>query len=80
MRESMHRRQWLQQALGWAMLPAIILLSSGVGAVIGLSMMLFKGQSSDKKIPFGPYLAGAGLLALLYGHQIMTSFQQYSAP
>lgn len=66
--------------MGWAMLPAIILLSSGVGAVIGLVMILFKGQASDKKIPFGPYLAGAGLLALLYGHQIMSAFQRYTAP
>jgi leader peptidase (prepilin peptidase) / N-methyltransferase len=57
--------------MGWSMLPAIILLSSVVGAVVGISMILFKGMQHDTRIPFGPYLAGAGLLALLYGPQIM---------
>jgi leader peptidase (prepilin peptidase)/N-methyltransferase len=63
--------------MGWDMLPAIILLSSVVGAVIGLSMMAFAGSGRDTKIPFGPYLAGAGLIALLYGKQIMAAFQAY---
>ncbi len=65
--------------MGWALLPAIILLSSAVGAVIGLSLMVFAGRGRDTKIPFGPYLAGAGLIALLYGKQIMVAFQSYGS-
>ena len=56
--------------LGWAMLPTIILLSSVVGAVVGISLILFAKRGRDKPIPFGPYLAAAGLIALLYGEQL----------
>ena len=56
--------------MGWGMLPAIILLSSVVGALIGIGMMVFGGTNRETKIPFGPYLIGAGLIALLYGAQI----------
>lgn len=53
--------------LGWTMLPTIILLSSLVGAVVGIGLIVFAGRGRDKPIPFGPYLAAAGLIALLYG-------------
>ncbi|MBS1169472.1 MAG: prepilin peptidase [Burkholderiaceae bacterium] len=53
--------------LGWTMLPAIILLSSAVGAVVGIGLILFAKHGRDKPIPFGPYLAAAGMLALLAG-------------
>jgi leader peptidase (prepilin peptidase)/N-methyltransferase len=56
--------------LGWQMLPIVILLSSVVGAVIGLSMMLIKGRDRNIPIPFGPYLAIAGWVALIWGHTI----------
>lgn len=56
--------------LGWQMLPAIILLSSVVGAVVGISLMLFKRHEAGKPIPFGPYLAAAGWIALLWGAQL----------
>jgi leader peptidase (prepilin peptidase)/N-methyltransferase len=56
--------------LGWAMLPTIILLSSVVGAVVGISLIVFGGRGREKPIPFGPYLACAGLIALLYGAPI----------
>lgn len=56
--------------LGWQMLPAIILLSSVVGAVVGITLILFFKHGRSKPIPFGPYLAGAGLLALVFGPQI----------
>ncbi|CAN5147405.1 A24 family peptidase [soil metagenome] len=56
--------------LGWQMLPAIVLLSSVVGAVIGVAMMAFARHGRDKPMPFGPYLAGAGLLALFFGQAI----------
>jgi leader peptidase (prepilin peptidase)/N-methyltransferase len=53
--------------MGWAMLPTIILLSSVVGAVVGIGMIVFAKQGRDKPMPFGPYLAMAGLVALLFG-------------
>jgi leader peptidase (prepilin peptidase)/N-methyltransferase len=56
--------------LGWQMLPLVILLSSVVGAVVGIAMMLFGGHARDKPIPFGPYLAAAGVIAFFWGPQI----------
>jgi leader peptidase (prepilin peptidase)/N-methyltransferase len=56
--------------LGWAMLPTIILLSSVVGALVGISLIVFGGRGREQPIPFGPYLAAAGLIALLYGAPI----------
>ena len=53
--------------LGWTMLPTIILLSSLVGAVVGIGLIVFTKRGRDKPIPFGPYLAAAGIIALLYG-------------
>jgi leader peptidase (prepilin peptidase)/N-methyltransferase len=56
--------------LGWKMLPVIILLSSLVGAVVGIGLILRAKRGRDIPIPFGPYLAAAGVLALLYGKQL----------
>jgi leader peptidase (prepilin peptidase)/N-methyltransferase len=56
--------------LGWTMLPTIVLLSSLVGAVVGISLIVFTQHGRDKPIPFGPYLAAAGMIALLYGAPI----------
>ena len=53
--------------LGWQYLPMIVLLSSVVGTFFGVSMMLFKHHNRDNPIPFGPYLAVAGWLALIWG-------------
>jgi leader peptidase (prepilin peptidase)/N-methyltransferase len=53
------------------MLPLIVLLSSAVGALVGLMLILLRGHQRDKPIPFGPFLALAGLVALLYGQDIM---------
>lgn len=53
--------------LGWTMLPTIILLSSVVGALVGICLIVFARRGRDKPIPFGPYLAAAGVIALLYG-------------
>jgi leader peptidase (prepilin peptidase)/N-methyltransferase len=63
--------------MGWTMLPTIILLSSVVGAAVGLSLIAFAGRDRDKHIPFGPYLAGAGLIALLYGERIGQLFRSF---
>ncbi|QDZ28923.1 A24 family peptidase [Noviherbaspirillum sp. UKPF54] len=60
--------------LGWKMLPVIILLSSLVGALVGLSLILFARHGRDTPIPFGPYLAAAGLIALLYGRSIVEAY------
>lgn len=60
--------------MGWSMLPLIILLSSAVGAVIGISMMVLGRLGKGKPIPFGPYLAIAGLIALLWGQNINSQY------
>jgi leader peptidase (prepilin peptidase)/N-methyltransferase len=56
--------------LGWQAIPQIILLSSLVGAVFGITMILFRGRDRQIPIPFGPYLAAAGWIALLWGNEI----------
>lgn len=60
--------------LGWQMLPLVILLSSLVGAVVGISLILFAGHGRQIPIPFGPYLAGGGLIALLWGKPITQAY------
>ena len=55
---------------GWQLLPAVILLSSVVGAVIGIGMILFKGKDGGTAIPFGPFLALGGIVALFFGQQL----------
>ncbi len=55
---------------GWQALPLIILLSSLVGAVVGISLIALQGKDRQTAIPFGPYLAGAGLLTLFFGSQL----------
>ncbi|MBC3917746.1 prepilin peptidase [Undibacterium sp. CY18W] len=57
--------------MGWGMLPVVILLSSLVGSVIGIAIIVLSKLGWETKIPFGPYLAGAGLIALVWGHQIV---------
>jgi leader peptidase (prepilin peptidase)/N-methyltransferase len=56
--------------LGWKLLPLVILLSSLVGAVIGISLIVFARHGRNVPIPFGPYLAVAGLVVLLYGNAL----------
>lgn len=56
--------------LGWQMLPLVILLSSLVGAVIGIALMIFARHGRETPIPFGPYLAIAGTIALFHGPAI----------
>jgi leader peptidase (prepilin peptidase)/N-methyltransferase len=60
--------------LGWQYLPIIILLSSLVGAVIGIAMIIIVKKDRNIPIPFGPYLAAAGWLALIWGEQINTLY------
>lgn len=60
--------------LGWTMLPTIILLSSLVGAVVGISLIVFTKHGRNVPIPFGPYLAAAGAIALLWGGQLNQTY------
>jgi leader peptidase (prepilin peptidase)/N-methyltransferase len=60
--------------LGWQILPVIILLSSLVGAVCGIALMVIKRRGKEIPIPFGPYLAAAGWIALLWGEDILSRY------
>ena len=60
--------------LGWQVLPLTILLSSMVGAVIGITLILFAGRGRQVPIPFGPYLAGGGLISLFWGKEITQAY------
>jgi leader peptidase (prepilin peptidase)/N-methyltransferase len=60
--------------LGWQMLHIIILMSAVVGAVIGIAMILLRGRDRQLPIPFGPYLAAAGWITMLYGEAIWNAY------
>ncbi len=60
--------------MGWQFLPAIIIISSLVGSIIGISLILLKKHQRDIPIPFGPYLAIAGWITLLWGKEINQSY------
>ena len=60
--------------LGWQQLPLVILMSAVVGAVVGLSMMAFRNHDRSVPIPFGPYLAAAGWITMLWGETIKRTY------
>ncbi|MCB1702534.1 MAG: prepilin peptidase, partial [Halioglobus sp.] len=60
--------------MGWQALPMIILLSSVVGAVCGIALILFKGRGREQTLPFGPYLAAAGWIALMWGETLTSRY------
>jgi leader peptidase (prepilin peptidase)/N-methyltransferase len=60
--------------LGWKILPLVILLSSAVGAVVGIALIALRNHQRGTPIPFGPYLAAAGLIALLWGETINRTY------
>jgi len=64
--------------MGWKMLPAIILLSSAVGAIVGITLILFRGRDRTIPIPFGPYLAAAGWIAMLWGSNLTNAYLRFS--
>lgn len=64
--------------LGWQMLLQIIMLSALVGAAIGISMIVIRGRDKNIPIPFGPYLALAGWIALMWGHDINQVYLIYA--
>ncbi|WP_228720663.1 prepilin peptidase [Nitrogeniibacter mangrovi] len=63
--------------LGWQMLPLTILLSSVVGAVVGIGLIVFSRHDRNQPIPFGPYLAAAGLIALFFGQTLTEQYLQH---
>jgi leader peptidase (prepilin peptidase)/N-methyltransferase len=60
--------------LGWQMLLPIILFAASVGAVVGIAMLAVRGQSRSTPIAFGPFLAAAGWLVLMFGHEVVTGY------
>jgi leader peptidase (prepilin peptidase)/N-methyltransferase len=60
--------------LGWQMLPLIVVLSALVGAVVGITLIVAAGRERGKPMPFGPYLAAAGWIAMLWGPQIVEAY------
>lgn len=64
--------------MGWQALPMIVLLSSFVGAAIGITLVLLKNHQREIPIPFGPYLAIAGWIALVWGDTINSAYLHWS--
>ena len=64
--------------LGWQMLPLVLILAAAVGAVVGLAMMAASRLGRGVPIPFGPYLAGAAWIALLWGPDIVSGYLGYA--
>ncbi|MCG7984350.1 MAG: A24 family peptidase [Candidatus Thiodiazotropha lotti] len=64
--------------LGWQYLPQIILLSALVGAVVGILLIVVRGRDRNIPIPFGPYLATAGWISLMWGEQINLAYLRWS--
>jgi len=62
--------------LGWQALPLILILSSLVGAIVGITLLLLRRHQQGNPIPFGPYLAMAGWIALLWGNDITAWYLQ----
>jgi leader peptidase (prepilin peptidase)/N-methyltransferase len=66
--------------LGWKMLLPVILLAAGTGAVLGLVLLRARGKNLSTPIPFGPFLAAAGLLNLLLGEPFLARHLPFFVP
>jgi leader peptidase (prepilin peptidase) / N-methyltransferase len=64
--------------MGWQHLPLIILLSALVGTILGLVLLRARGQGRDVPLSFGPYLAAAGWIALLWGDEITSAYLRFA--
>ena len=64
--------------LGWKLLPLVILLSAATGAVLGILMIVLRGRDRSAPMPFGPYLAAAGWLAMMYGDALVDGYLRVS--
>jgi leader peptidase (prepilin peptidase)/N-methyltransferase len=65
--------------LGWQALPVIIILSSLVGAIVGMVLIVFRSRDRSKPIPFGPYLAAAGWIAFLWGADLTKAYLNWAS-
>jgi len=63
---------------GWQLLPMIILLSSLVGAIVGIFLLVLKNKGKSVPIPFGPYLAAAGFIAAIWGEELTRAYLNYA--
>ena len=66
--------------LGWSLLPLIILLSSTVGAIVGISLVLMRRSQRGAHIPFGPFLVTAGWIAMFWGESIIRAYFDFIGP
>ena len=64
--------------MGWKMLPLVLLLSAFAGAVVGIALIVIRGRDRNIPIPFGPYLAAAAWIALMWGPRLVGDYLQYS--
>ena len=64
--------------VGWQVLPLIVILSALVGAVIGGALIAFRGRDHQVPMPFGPFLAAAGWIALLWGEELVRLYLEVS--
>jgi leader peptidase (prepilin peptidase)/N-methyltransferase len=64
--------------MGWQMLPMILLLSAFTGAVVGIALIAIRGRDRNIPLPFGPYLAAAAWIALMWGPQIVGGYMEFS--
>jgi leader peptidase (prepilin peptidase)/N-methyltransferase len=60
--------------MGWQMLPLVLLLSAFTGAVVGIALIMLRGRDRNVPIPFGPYLAAAGWIAMMWGPQLVGGY------
>ncbi|MBI18767.1 MAG: prepilin peptidase [Proteobacteria bacterium] len=65
--------------LGWQMLPLVLLLASLCGAVIGITLIMLTPREARQPLPFGPYLAVAGWIVLLWGDALLATYLQFAA-
>ena len=64
--------------MGWKLLPLVVLLSAAVGAVLGILMIVLRGRDRSVPMPFGPYLAAAGWIAMMYGDVLVDGYLRVS--
>lgn len=64
--------------LGWESLPLVVILSAGVGTIVGVAMIVSKKQGQDDPLSFGPFIAAAGWIALLWGDAIINAYLRFS--
>src|SRR3984957_13488199 len=64
--------------LGWKLLPLVILLSAATGALLGISLIVLRGRDRSAPMPFRPYLAAAGWLAMMYGDTLVSGYLRVS--